>query len=140
MGYKKFFQGGPSIMDSGELEHDIQQARLLLDEEASRSQSRGGHQGEGQLGRKQVLADEDISVLRRKHPFLAEFSDNFIRNTPIGDLMKIQSTAMKAGELEKAKDVDDRLAVNKSALASTFTTVRLNSFLIDYLSNFECKF
>jgi hypothetical protein len=117
-------------MDSGELENDIQQARLLLDEEASRSQGRSGQRDEGQRGGRLVLADEDIGVLRRKHPFLAEFSDNFIRNTPIGDLMKIQSTAMKAGELEKAKDVDDRLAVNKSALASTFTTVSLNSFLL----------
>jgi hypothetical protein len=41
----------------------------------------------------------------------------------VGDLMKIQSTAMKAGELEKAKDAEDRLAVNKSSLASTFTIV-----------------
>jgi hypothetical protein len=63
-------------------------------------------------------------VLRRKHPFLADFSDQFIRNTPIGDLMKIQSTALKAGELEKAKDVEERLAYNKSALASTMITVR----------------
>jgi hypothetical protein len=46
----------------------------------------------------------------------------------VGDLMKIQSTAMKAGELEKAKDAEDRLAVNKSALASTFTNVRAYKF------------
>jgi hypothetical protein len=110
-------------MDSDELEDDLRQARALYEEEAARApvprdpvQPLGGYRGAG-------LADEDILVLRRKHPFLAEFSDQFIRSTPIGDLMKIQSTALKAGELEKAKDVEERLAYNKSALASTIITV-----------------
>jgi hypothetical protein len=48
----------------------------------------------------------------------------FIKNTPIGDLMKIESTAMKARELDRAKDAEDKLALNKMAVASTYTTVR----------------
>jgi hypothetical protein len=37
--------------------------------------------------------------------------------------MKIESTAMKARELEHAKDAVDKLAMNKIALATTFTIV-----------------
>jgi hypothetical protein len=69
------------------------------------------------------ITDEDIRVLKQKHSFLADFSDAFIRNTPIGDLMKIESTAMKAKEIERAKDADDKLSNNKAALATTFTDI-----------------
>jgi hypothetical protein len=72
---------------------------------------------------KRHLSDADIRVLREKHVFLRDFSDSFIRNTTIGDLMKIESTAMKSRELERTKDADDKLAMNKLALANTFTTV-----------------
>jgi hypothetical protein len=73
--------------------------------------------------RSSCLSDADIKVLRDKHLFLCDFSDAFIRNTSIGDLMKIESTAMKACELERVKDAGNRLAMNKIALANTFTTV-----------------
>ena len=69
------------------------------------------------------MSDSDIASLRRRHTFLEEFSDSFIRATTVGDLMKIESTALKMKEMERAKDASDRLASNKSALASTFTLV-----------------
>ena len=70
------------------------------------------------------LSDSDIRCLREKHSFLCDFSDSFIRNTSIGDLMKIQSTALKAREIERAREAEDKLAINKAALMSTFTTVK----------------
>jgi hypothetical protein len=73
------------------------------------------------------MTDADIKILRSKHLFLSEFSDNFIRMTPVGDLMKIESTALKAREVERAKDADDRLALNKTALASTVVSVPAGS-------------
>ena len=69
------------------------------------------------------ITDEDIASLRRRHKFLEDFSDTFIRNTPVGDLMKIETTAIKMKDWEKSKDVDDKLSANKAALASTFTDV-----------------
>jgi hypothetical protein len=69
------------------------------------------------------ISDADILVLKRKHTFLADFSDAFIRSTPIGDLMRIESTAMKAREIEKSKDADDLLAANKANLAHSFVEV-----------------
>ena len=70
-----------------------------------------------------ALTAEDVAALRKSFPILKDFSDNFIRGTPRGDLMKLQSTSFKMKEAEKGKDADDKLASNKSALASRFTTV-----------------
>jgi hypothetical protein len=41
--------------------------------------------------------------------------------------MRIESTALKAREIDRAKDADDRLAVNKMALASAVTSVPAGS-------------
>ena len=69
------------------------------------------------------MTDEDIASLRKRHKFLEDFSDTFIKNTPVGDLMRIETTAMKIKDWEKNKDVDDKLASNKANMSSTFTTV-----------------
>jgi hypothetical protein len=105
-------------MEQSELEEETLQASALLDEEASRARPSVSF-----VARSRVISDEDICSLRRKHAFLADFSDEFIRGTSIGDLMKIESTAMKLKEMEKGKDADDRLAANKAALATTFASV-----------------
>ena len=67
--------------------------------------------------------DEDIKHLRGHHPFLADFSDAFICNTPVGDLMKIETTSLKIREVERAKDACNKLAANKAALSSIFSNV-----------------
>lgn len=69
------------------------------------------------------LTDNDIVALRKRHPFLADFSDRFIRSQTVGDLMKIQTATIKIQEFEKGKDAEDRLASNKAALLSSFSEV-----------------
>ena len=70
-----------------------------------------------------ALSYADIAALKESFPLLAEFSDDFIRSTPRGDLMKLQSTAYKLKEAEKGKDADKKLAANKAALATKFYKV-----------------
>ena len=70
-----------------------------------------------------ALSSTDIAALKESFPLLAEFSDDFIRSTPRGDLMKLQSTAYKLKEAEKGKDADKKLAANKAALATKFYKV-----------------
>ena len=97
-------------------------AEDLMEEESSRTRATGVRcpdPGKNNPG----VTDSDIAILRKKHVFLADFSDFFIRNTSIGDLMKIESTSIKQREFERAKDVDDKLALNKADLATTFTEV-----------------
>jgi hypothetical protein len=115
----------PGIMDQLELAEDIRQASILIDDETSRSRQVVNCQDPAQpsvsISR---VSDEDIRVLKSKHAFLADFSDSFIRSTPIGDLMKIESTALKAREIERAKDSEDKLSLNKTSLATAFTDVQ----------------
>jgi hypothetical protein len=121
-------------MEADEMAAALARAAAFGEEEArGQGQPGGGAANEVQVLQQQqpstsgYMTDADIRVLRSKHLFLSEFSDNFIRMTPIGDLMKIESTALKAREIERAKDADDRLALNKSALASTVFSVPAGS-------------
>jgi hypothetical protein len=104
-----------------ELEEELFQASNLIEDE--QLHSRSAMMPPSFPRQMAVLTDSDIKVLRDKHEFLRDFSDSFIKHTPIGDLMKIESTSMKAKEIDRAKDADEKLALNKVALASTFTTV-----------------
>jgi hypothetical protein len=95
-------------MDQQELEADLRQASILIEDESSRSRTLQSCPDPASSSSSKV-SDEDIKVLKAKHAFLADFSDTFIRNTPIGDLMKIESTALKAREIERSKDSEDKL-------------------------------
>jgi hypothetical protein len=107
-------------MDEEEIEVEEIRAEEMREEEASRSKPSScpdpGRQNSG-------MSDSDVACLKSKHAFLKDFSDYFIRNTPVGDLMKIQSTSIRVKEFEKNKDVDDKLATNKAELATTFSEV-----------------
>ena len=109
-------------LDDEALEEEAAHAEALLAEEADRSRPVASCPDPGSR-RGNLMSDEDIASLKRRHLFLEDFSDNFIRSTPVGDLMKIETTAIKLKEVEKSKDTSDRLAANKTALASTFTRV-----------------
>jgi hypothetical protein len=69
------------------------------------------------------MTDSDLASLRQKFPFLADFSDHFVRSRPMESLLKIETTSMKMRELERARDTDDKLSTNKLALAQNITNV-----------------
>ncbi len=58
------------------------------------------------------MSDADLACIRRKIPFLADFSDDFIRSKPMETLLKIETTSIKIREMERVRDADDRLASN----------------------------
>jgi hypothetical protein len=70
-----------------------------------------------------VLNDSDVAGLRRKFQFLKDFSDDFIRKTPLEALLKTETTAIKIKEFERNKAVGDKLASNREYLADTFYKV-----------------
>jgi hypothetical protein len=69
-------------------------------------------------------SDEDVASLRKKFSFLKDFSDSFIRSTPLEVLLKTETTAIKIKEFEKNKAVGSRLSANRDNLASTFYQVK----------------
>ena len=115
----------PSELSAEDLADTVEEAEDQLQEEASRSRrpARTFEDLSQAPLRSSALSDQDVAALKEGFPFLADFSDDFIRHTPRGDLMKIQSTAHKMREAENGKDADDKLAHNKSSLPSKFTTV-----------------
>jgi hypothetical protein len=111
------------VLDEEEFQQELASAENFLLEEGQRSTMRIPRATQDKTAG--YMTSEDIAQLKKKHTFLEDFSESFIRHTPIGDLMRIESTALKMREVERAKDADDKLAANKAALATTFTTVRI---------------
>jgi hypothetical protein len=69
------------------------------------------------------MTDADLAYLRRKFPFLADLSDSFVRSQTTGELLKMESTAMKMKVLEQSRDYEDRLTTNKMSLEEREKTV-----------------
>ena len=92
----------PSEMSAEDLADRVEEAEDQLQEEASRSRrpTRTCEDLRPASLRASVLSDQDVAALKEGFPFLADFSDDFIRHTPRGDMMKIQSTAHKMREAE----------------------------------------
>ena len=110
----------PVELEEGELRTAAAEAEVLIVEEEDRTRTEGPDPV-GKLSN--GLTDEDVATLKENFPILAGFSDEFIKTTPRGDLVKMQATVCKMKEHERSKDADDRLAVNKSALSSKFSKV-----------------
>jgi hypothetical protein len=70
------------------------------------------------------MTDSDLASLRKKFPFLADFSDQFVRSRPMESLLKIETTSMKIREMERTRDTDEKLSANKLALAQNVTNVK----------------
>ncbi len=65
-----------------------------------------------------------IQVLKRRHVFLNEYSDEVLSKTPIETLLKLEATSIKLKNLEKSRHVEDRLAANREGLTSTRIAVQ----------------
>ena len=101
-------------------------ATIYIEDENSRSRSNptadpgSGHQ---QTGYQAILNITQLASLRKRHVFLNEYSDEIIISTPIDTLLKLESTSIKLKNLEKAKDIDDKLTGNRDNLPDTIIQV-----------------
>jgi hypothetical protein len=75
------------------------------------------------LARPLYMSDQDLVAMRAKFPFLEAFTDMFIRTTPPESLLKMEATTIKMRDSERGRDADDKLAANRSALATTTKSV-----------------
>ena len=96
---------------------NINEATIFLDDENSRSRGNPtADPGMSQSGYKATLNITQLASLRKRHAFLNEYSDEIITSTPIDTLLKLESTSIKLKNLEKAKDIDDKLTTNRDNL------------------------
>ena len=108
-------------MEQDEITFLAQTARDTIAEEADRSGFRHSRDPGTSVSH---IGDEDLAILRRNFPMLAEFSDEFLRSRPTETLIKMETTSIKMRELEKGRDLDERLSNNKMELETTFTEVK----------------
>jgi len=73
--------------------------------------------------REDNMSDTDLAFLRKRFPFLSDLSDRFVRSQTTGELLKMETTAMKMKMLEQSRDYEDRLASNKMSLEDRETAV-----------------
>ena len=96
----------------------------LEDEEDRSGHGSSGQQGESKKsGHHSSLLDGDLASLKRKFPWLADFSDTFIRGQTTEALLKMETTSMKMKMMERKQDFDEKLASNKMELAERVVKV-----------------
>jgi len=69
------------------------------------------------------ISPEDLLVLKEKFPILQEFSDEFLQQRDIDQLLRIESTSIRIREAERSRETEDRLATNKSNMLTKFFDV-----------------
>lgn len=107
-----------------EVDNLVRAARNLHEDEQLRSGAKGTAQMRPAIPTMgTAISDGDLATLKTRFPFLTAFSDSFLRATPLGTLMKMESSQMKRQELEKAKDTEDRLAANSMNLDQDYREV-----------------
>jgi hypothetical protein len=129
------FLGLPQCLGTNELRNLVSASRVLMSDESSfpklTSMACPDPAGPSPLMSvsstatppQPVLDDADVAGLRRKFQFLKDFSDDFIRKTPLEVLLKTETTAIKIKEFERNKAVGDKLASNREYLSDTFYAV-----------------
>ena len=108
------------VLDADELEMNVASARLLLEDEASH-EARQLHPAHSLLFNQQhsSSAASDLQSLKKKFPFLSQYSDDFIKSAGPLMLIKAETAARKLQELDRGRKAEDKLMANRQSLAST---------------------
>ena len=119
----QFQSGEPVVLSVVDLEDNLRQAEELLLEEREHTGVSFSQVADPGL-RAGLLDKSHLELLRKRHPFLNEYSDSMLISTPIDTLLKLENTSIKLKNLEKARDVEEKLATNREALGSNKIQVR----------------
>jgi hypothetical protein len=69
------------------------------------------------------ISPEDLQVFREKFPHLNDFSTAFLQSRTLEELLRIESTSLRIKDAERARDIEEKLANNKTALSTKFFEV-----------------
>ena len=111
------------VLSVVDLEDNFRQAEGLLLEEREHSGVPFSQVPDPGL-KVSMLDTSHLEVLRRRHAFLNEYSDSMLLSTPIETLLKLENTSIKLKNLERARDVEEKLAGNRETLMSNKIQVK----------------
>jgi hypothetical protein len=112
------------------LEVETSRARASYQDEADRAgtvdanrQSMQSHLLAEVLQPRRRMQEADLGWIREQFPNLKKLSDEFIRSTPISDLMKMESTQLKMSQIKNSRNAQEKLSINKMQMERSFTTL-----------------
>ena len=70
-----------------------------------------------------TLRGTDLEAMKRKFPFLLEYSDEFIRDTGVHILIKAETASRKLQDMDRSKKAEDKLFFNRESLCSTVSHI-----------------
>jgi hypothetical protein len=114
----------PEDLSDDEYEEALESAKTHLEDEDDRGGAgSSGLDSRRKPGQKSKMSDTDLIFLRKRFPFLADLSDEFVRSQSTGELLKMETTALKMKMMEQSRDYEDRLASNKMSLEDAVVSV-----------------
>ena len=117
----------PPGMGERELSKSVQAAQVIADLQpaaaAHSSQQLQNAASDPAAANSGRISPEDLKVMREKFSQLNDFSEQFLQSRTLEELLRIESTSLRIRDSEKARETEERLAQNKSNLASKFYDV-----------------
>jgi hypothetical protein len=114
-------------MDVDDLDDNILEAHSMADlQHANGYRPRGSTLSvfpDPASGGSSRISLSDLLVLKEKFPQLCDFSTEFLQSRTMDELLRIASASLRIKDAERARETEDRLGANKSALHSKFYDV-----------------
>ena len=121
-----FCLGFPITLDGEELSSNLAAARDLITEETVRSRPASSSVRDP-ASTPSGINSLDLDALKRKFPFLLEYSDNFIRDTGVHILIKAETASRKLLDMDRNKKAEDKLFFNRESLSSSISNIAAGS-------------
>lgn len=113
----------PQSLDQQQLLDSLAEATILIADENDRG---GGVSDQGHLDKVKAgtVTALDLEGLKKRHSFLAEYSDSTLTSLPLETVLKLESTSIKLRNLEKSRATEEKLAANRDSLGNTVVQVQ----------------
>lgn len=110
--------GGPELLSVEDLDQQIAVARSLLEDEASHSAGPATVRF-STTSQPPASSSADLISLKKKFPFLSQYSDEFIMASGPLALIKTEAASRKLQEYDRGRRAEDKLLANRESLSST---------------------
>ena len=115
-----FYLGLPTALEEEDLTSNLTTAREIIREETIRSRPTTTRDPASSTS---GIHNTDLEAMKRKFPFLLEYSDEFIRDTGIHILIKAETASRKLQDMDRSKKAEDKLFYNRESLSTTISHV-----------------
>ena len=109
------------MLEEEDLSSNLTSARDTMREETIRS--RQPTTARDPASSSTALRATDLEAMKRKFPFLLEYSDEFIRDTGVHILIKAETASRKLQDMDRSKKAEDKLFFNRESLCSTVSHI-----------------